>query len=187
MLFSGAGVVPPLCLAAGRCFLIRGGLSAALPPFRLCEQRESFSCFPFFPYHGEERTICLPSRPNFLFPSLLFGAKNELFLSPLPFGGGGYLVFCPPSPVRGREKRFPETRKRSWSFWRKKRTASIGNGPEKIKAIPPPRARKSGRAAPPTEREARGCLPAPQIRCARKREDRCRVLKYWRAFPPSRR
>ena len=131
MLFFGGGVFAAPFRSAGGCFLIRGGLSAALPPFRLCEQREHFSCSPFFPYHGEERTICLPSRPNFLF--LLSPIRNEertFYVSP-SVRRRGYLVFCPPSPFRGREKRFPGTKKRSWSFGQNKRPASNGNEPEK--------------------------------------------------------
>ena len=45
VVFGGGGCAAPL---------LGGGSFDA--PFRLCEQRERFSCFPFFPYHGEERT-----------------------------------------------------------------------------------------------------------------------------------
>lgn len=135
LFFGGRGFAAPF-RSAGGCFLIRGGLSAALPPFRLCEQREHFSCSPFFPYHGEERTICLPSRPNFLFPlSPIRNEERTFYVSP-SVRRRGYLVFCPPSPFRGREKRFPGTKKRSWSFGQNKRPASNGNEPEKIKATP---------------------------------------------------
>ena len=135
LFFGGRGFAAPF-RSAGGCFLIRGGLSAALPPFRLCEQREHFSCSPFFPYHGEERTICLPPRPNFLFPlSPIRNEERTFYVSP-SVRRRGYLVFCPPSPFRGREKRFPETRKRGWSFRQNRRTASNGNESEKNKATP---------------------------------------------------
>ena len=186
LFFGGRGFAAPF-RSAGGCFLIRGGLSAALPPFRLCEQREHFSCSPFFPYHGEERTICLPPRPNFLFPlSPIRNEERTFYVSP-SVRRRGYLVFCPPSPFRGREKRFRGRRKGVGVLGKTRDLLRTETNLKKSRRLLPPRARMSGRAAPPSEREARGCLPAPQIRCARKREDRCRVLKYWRAFPPSRR
>ena len=125
MSFSGAGALPPLFrLAAGRCFLLfsRRGLCR---PFSAWRQGKNFSRSPIFPSLGEERTICLP-----------FSRQEASDLSPLPFGGWGIFGVLSPSPFRGREKRFPETKKRSWSFGQNKRPASSGNEPEKIKATP---------------------------------------------------
>lgn len=164
-LFSSAGTVPPLFLLGG------GGFDA---PFRLFEQREHFSCFPFFPYHGEERTICLPSRPNFLFPLSPVRSEERTFYVLPPLFGEGRSVFR-------------RRRKGVGVFGETGELLRTETNLKKTRRLLPPRARTCGRAAPLSEREARGCLPAPQIRCARKREDRCRVLKYWRAFPPSRR
>ena len=140
--------------------------AGALPPlFRLCEQRENFSLSPIFPSLGDGRTICLPFCP----------------------AAGGYLVFCPP-PLFGEGRSVFRRRRKGVGVLGKTRDLlQAETNPKKSRRLLPPRARESGRAAPPSEREARGCLPAPQIRCARKQEDRCRVLKYWRAFPPSRR
>ena len=139
LFFGGRGFAAPF-RSAGGCFLIRGGLSAArsarrlyllygqcgsifrVPPFSLITARSELfvsplvriSYSPLSPIRNEERTF-------YVSPSV----RRR-----------GYLVFCPPSPFRGREKRFPGTKKRSWSFGQNKRPASNGNEPEKIKATP---------------------------------------------------
>lgn len=189
LLFSGAGAVPPL-------FLLGGGLFDA--PFRLFEQRESFSCSSFFLITARSELFVSPlvrisysplsyseRRTNFLCLAFRSAAGDIwCFVLPLLFGEGR-------SVFRRRRKGvgvFGEKRElpRSETNLKNKVLSSVALN-SIIHPIPSPRARMSGRAAPPSERAARGCLPAPQIRCARKREDRCRVLKYWRAFPPSRR
>ncbi len=178
LFLSFRGALPPPFFAWRQedvfcCF--RG--AGALPPlFRLCEQRENFSRSPIFPSLGEERTICLP-----------FSRRGASDLSPLLSGGGGYLVFCPP-PLFGEGRSVFRRRRKGVGVLDKTRDLlQAETNPKKSRRLLPPRARESGRAAPPSEREARGCLPAPQIRCALKQEDRCRVLRYWRVFPPSRR
>ena len=169
LFLSFRGALPPPFFAWRQedvfcCF--RG--AGALPPhFRLCEQRENFSRSPIFPSLGEERTICLP-----------FSRRGASDLSPLLSGGWGIFGVLSPSPFRGREKRFPETKKRSWSFGQNKRPASSGNEPEKIKATPSaarPRERARGTSlreggtgvlARPSDQmrsEARRSLPRSKI------------------------
>ena len=100
--------------------LIRGGLSAALPPFRLCEQREHFSCSPFFPYHGEERTICLPSRPNFLFPlSPIRNEERTFYVSPSVRRRGIFGVLSS-LPCSGKAEAFSGDEEKGLEFLAKK-------------------------------------------------------------------
>ena len=156
---------PSACLNSGRVFRV--------PPFSLITARSKLFVSPLV-------------RISYS-PSLLFGTKNELFMSPLPFGGGDIWCFVLP-PLFGEGRSVFRGRRKGVGVLGKTRDLlRTETNLKKSRRLLPPRARMSGRAAPPSLREARGCLPAPQIRCARKREDRCRVLKYWRAFPPSRR
>ena len=121
LFFGGRGFAAPF-RSAGGCFLIRGGLSAALPPFRLCEQREHFSCSPFFPYHGEERTICLPSRPNFLFPPLSYSERRTNFLC-LPFrSAAGIFGVLSSLPFSGKGEAFSGDEEKELEFWAKQET-----------------------------------------------------------------
>ena len=184
LFFGGRGFAAPF-RSAGGCFLIRGGLSAALP---LVLTAGAFFVFPLFPLSRRGANYLSPPSSEFpIPPSLLFGTKNELFMSPLPFGGGDIWCFVLP-PLFGEGRSVFRGRRKGVGVLGKTRDLlRTETNLKKSRRLLPPRARMSGRAAPPSEREARGCLPAPQIRCARKREDRCRVLKYWRAFPPSRR
>lgn len=68
--------------------------------------------FPLFPLSRRGANYLSPPSSEFpIPPSLLFGTKNELFMSPLPFGGGDIWCFVLPplfgegrSVFRGRRK-----------------------------------------------------------------------------------
>ena len=69
--------------------------------FRLCEQRENFSCSPFFPYQGGGQTyLYLPFRSMFILFLPLPRARG-VFICPLSFVNcGEAFAISPLSPFR---------------------------------------------------------------------------------------
>ncbi len=171
-------MISPPCFCTEELFLSFRGGGGFTPPFFAWRRGDVFCCFRGegfaapFSLGGREKIFRAP-----LF--FLLWAKSERFASPfrgeeraicLPFcpAAGGYLVFCPP-PLFGEGRSVFRRRRKGVGVLGKTRDLlQAETNPKKSRRLLPPRARESGRAAPPSEREARGCLPAPQIRCARK-------------------
>ena len=152
MLLSGAGTVPPL-------FLLGGGLFDA--PFRLFEQRESFSCSSFFLITARSELFVSPLVRISYSPSLLFGAKNELFMSPLPFGGGDIWCFVLP-PLFGEGRSVFRGRRKGVGVLGKTRDLlRTETNLKKSRRLLPPRARMSGRRGTSLREGGSGVLTRP--------------------------